>query len=349
MTVKLVNIDHFEVLGDVERTNSSRPHGIDSTKARFNTAFHTVHEAPDFPTRPSEKPYSFKRWLPVILRSRRLAPSDAQIITLSQPQTRLLLRVAEASIPSGSINRIYQEEIDEEIVPSFATIKFPPEGLFVRFDACSAKDGMQKTYENSPLRSVEETLLLILTSYRARNAMINALDDGCQVFDIFFMPWNSGMRGEREYRVFCPAFSSPDSLRISAISQYRWHQQWLFYLESDRERRAIAEKIVEGAEEIRVQIAAELDLEDEMDGLLMKQGLTFDVFYDKDLGVIDLIELNVFGVRSACGSCLFHWVKDRKILEGQMEPKAIEFRVTYVEPVDREPSSDEDDDEGSDA
>ncbi|KAI0521507.1 hypothetical protein F5B22DRAFT_595202 [Xylaria bambusicola] len=349
MTVSLVNIDHFEVLADIEQTNPSRAHGIDSTKARFNTAFHTEHEAPDLLARPSEKPYSFKRWLPLILRSRRLAPSDAQIVTLSQPQTRLLLRVAEASIPLGSINRIYREEIDEEIVPSFLAIEFPQEGLFMRFDACSAKDGMQKTFENSPLRSVNEALLLLLTSYRARNTMINALDDGAQVFEVFFMPWNDRMRGEREYRVFCPAFSSVDSLRISAISQYRWYQQWRFYLEPDKERRAIVERIVEGAEEIKVQIAAELDPEDEMDSLLMKQGLTFDVLYDEHLGAIDLIELNVFGVRSACGSCLFQWINDRKILEGQTEPKALEFRVTFVERVDRESSSENSNDEGSDA
>ncbi|KAI1734100.1 hypothetical protein F4680DRAFT_439442 [Xylaria scruposa] len=332
MKVKLVNIDHFEVLADVEQQYSSRArrHPDESARARFNTSFHTEREAPDLPTRPSEKPYSFKRWLPLILRSRGLAPSDAQIITLSLAQARLLLRVADASIPSGTINRIYREEIDEEIVPTFKSLTFPPEGLFMRFEACSAKDGVQDTPRNSALRSVNHILILLLTSLRARNALFNALEEGFENFELFFIPWNDRMRGEREYRVFCPPFSSADSLRVSAISQYRWHAQWQFYLWSDEVQKQAVEKIVEGIDVIRKQIAAELNAGNEMDDLLMRQGLTFDVSYDEGRDVVQLVELNVFGVRSACGSCLFQWIRDRKILEGHEELEEVEFRVTYV-------------------
>ena len=345
MKVRLVNIDHFDVLADVEQTNLPRAHGGDSTTARFNTSFHTEREAPDLLTRPSERPYSFKRWLPLILRSRGLTPSDAQIVTFSLPQARFLLRVAEASIPSGSINRMYREDLDEDIVPAFRLLTFPPEGLFMRLDACSAKDGVQKIPGNSALRSVNEALLLLLTSYRARNAIINTLDGDATAFELFFTPWNGRMRGEREYRAFCPPFRSADLLRISAISQYRWHWHWLFFLASDNKRKQAVDKIVEGVEEIRQQIAGELDSEDEIDGLLMRQGLTFDVLFDEELGTVQLVELNVFGVRSACGSCLFHWIRDRKILEGHGEPGDIEFRVTYQEITDPQPSSDEGDNE----
>ncbi|KAI1122159.1 hypothetical protein F5Y10DRAFT_80949 [Nemania abortiva] len=336
MKVRLVNVDHSEVLADIELRNSLFAHADDLTKARFNTSFHTEREAPDLPTRPSEKPYSFKRWLPLILRSRGLVPSDAQVVTFSRAQARLLLQAADASIPAGSINRIYREEIDEEIVPAFKSLTFPPEGLFMRLEACSAKDGVQKIPGSPTLRSVSDILLLLLTSMRARNALFNALETDDKVFELFFTPWNGRMRSEREYRVFCPPFHSADSLRISAISQYRWHKQWLFYLASNEERKQTVDKIAEGCDEIRKQIAEELDPKNEADGLLMRQGLTFDVFFDEERGLVQLVELNVFGVRSACGSCLFQWIRDRKTLEGQGETEDVEFRVTYQDLNDNE-------------
>ncbi|KAI0879007.1 hypothetical protein GGS24DRAFT_515186 [Hypoxylon argillaceum] len=334
MNIRLVNIDPLEVSADIEQSYSSQAHADDSVRPRFNTSFHTEREAPDLPTRPSEKPYSFKRWLPLILRSRGLAASDTQVVAFSRSQARLLLQVTEASILSGSINRIYREDIDEEIAPAFEVLTFPPEGLFMRLDACSAKDGVQgvqKIPGNSPLRSVSEILLLLLTSLRARNALFNSIEENFEVFELFFIPWNGRMRSEREYRVFCPPFHSTDSLRISAISQYRWHMQWLFWHKSDELRKQAVEKIAEGSEAIGKQIAAELDPENEMDSLLMRQGLTFDVFFDEERDLVQLVELNVFGVRSACGSCLFQWIRDRKTLEGREEAEEIQFRVTYQE------------------
>ncbi|KAI1110390.1 hypothetical protein F5Y14DRAFT_428927 [Nemania sp. NC0429] len=331
MKARLVNVNHSAVLADIKYKNLSQAQADGSLEAHFNTSFHTDTEAPDLPTIPSERPYLFKRWLPLILRSRGLETGDSQVVTFSLAQARLLLQVAEASLPAGSINRIYQEEVNEEIAPAFTTLTFPPEGLFMRLDACSAKDGVQKIPRTPALRSVEQILLLLLTSRRARNALSNALEGDADTFELFFTPWNDRMRPDREYRVFCPPFRSPDSLRISAISQYRWHRQWLFHLASDELRSQAVEKIAKGSDEIRKQIAAELDVEDEMDSLLMRQGLTFDVFFDEERDLVQLVELNVFGVRSACGSCLFHWIRDRETLEGNGDYEDVEFRVTYQE------------------
>ncbi|KAI1195497.1 hypothetical protein F5X97DRAFT_307851 [Nemania serpens] len=339
MKVRLINVNYSEVLADIEYRHSSQAHADGSVRPSFNTSFHTEREAPDLSTVPSENPYSFKRWLPLILRSRGLTPEDSQVVTFSLARARLLLRVAEASLPSGSINRIYREEVDEEIVPALELLNIPPEGLFMRLEACSAKDGVQKIPGNSALRSVEEILLRLLTSRRARNALINALEGGAKEFQLFFTPWNGPMRTDREYRVFCPPFRSPDSLRISAISQYKWHDQWLFHLASDEQRNQAVENIVEGSDEIRKQIAAELDVHDETDNLLMRQGLTFDVFFNEERCLVQLVELNVFGVRSACGSCLFQWIRDRDTLEGRGKPDDVEFRVTYQEACDNEMSS----------
>lgn len=346
---RVVNIDLFAVLADSEQQYTSRAHADGFTKARFNTSLHSEHEAPDLPTRPSEAPYSFKRWLPLILRSQGLAPSDVQVVTFSRAQAQLLLQVADASIPSGSINRIYREEIDEEIRPRFGSLTFPPEGLFMRLEACSAKDGMQKVPGHSALRSVQDILLRLLTSLRARNALYNALEGGVAVFELFFTPWNGRMRSDKEYRVFCPPFRVMDSLRIAAISQYRWYQPWLLYLEPEEVRQQVAMRILQGAREIGEQITADLHAEDEMDSLLMRQGLTFDVFFDKERDLVQLVELNVFGVRSACGSCLFHWIKDRETLEGRGESEDVEFRVTYQEVVHQSSSSSFSEDDEEDA
>ncbi|KAI0399870.1 hypothetical protein F4802DRAFT_587330 [Xylaria palmicola] len=330
MKIKLVNVNYLDVLADIEQRDSSRAHAIDSARARFNTSFHTESEAPEVPTRPSEEPYFFKRWLPLILRSRGLSPAnDAQVVALSLAQARLLLRVAEASIPCGAINRIYREDVDEEIVPALGALRFPPEGLFMRLEACSAKDGVQRRPGSPALCSPEDILLLLLTSRRARNALFDALEGGARVFELFFTPWNGHMRSEREYRVFCPPFRPGDSLRCTAISQYRWHKPWLFHLASDNMRKQAVDKLIRGIDVIRGQIAAELDAEDEMDDLLMRQGLTFDVFFDEERDLVQLVELNVFGARSACGSCLFQWITDRKTLEGYGDPEEVEFRVTY--------------------
>ncbi|KAI1314043.1 hypothetical protein F5Y03DRAFT_389524 [Xylaria venustula] len=329
MNFKLVKVDHSKVLADIEQQDSRQRYAEGSARRRFNTSFHTENEAPDQQITPSEKPYSFKRWLPLILRSRGLASSDAQVVAFSHSQARLLLRVANASIPSCSINRMYREDIDEDIVPVFRSLFFPPEGLFMRLAACSAKDGMQTRPGKPALRSVEDILLLLLTSLRARNALVDAIEEGVGIIELFFIPWNSRMRSEREYRVFCPPFRLGNSPRITAISQYRWYKQWLLYPASDNLQKEAMGKIVEGSNEILKQIAAELETNNEMDNLLMRQGLTFDVFFDEERDSIHLVELNVFGVRSACGSCLFQWIWDRNTLEGRGESEELEFRVTY--------------------
>ncbi|KAI0160272.1 hypothetical protein GGR57DRAFT_414329 [Xylariaceae sp. FL1272] len=97
---------------------------------------------------------------------------------------------------------------------------------------------------------------------------------------------------------------------------------------------------------ISKQIAAELVSGDERDMALMKQGFTFDISYDEKEDTVQLVELNVFGARSACGSCLFHWIKDRKTLEGHDDPEDVEIRVSSQKIIDYV-SSDEEDDESS--
>ena len=322
--VNFVKISYAAVKHDID-TNSRPKH--------FNTAFHTADEAPGF-ERPSEAPYSLKRWLPVILKSRNLSSSALQVVRLTTPQTRLLIQACDASIPKGSINLVLAEDVEDAIEPAFSGLAFPSEGLFMRLGACSPKDGAQPAPGQSAVRSAKDAVLRLVTSLRCRNALVNALESIEEGSDgevhgagteIYFLPFNQRMRSDREYRVFCP----PGGVAIMGISQYCWHKKWLFSNRSDEEKEQAMERIVAGARELHKAICADVDSGRQMDDLLLKQGFSFDVFYDEEHGTCELVELNVFGIRSGCGSCLFQWVDDRAQLYGQGSPgRGLEFRVT---------------------
>jgi hypothetical protein len=340
----------------------------DHTNPNFNTSFHPHSAAPDL-IRASETPYAFKRWLPLILRTRQaqaqntpppapLSPTPTrtgthtktrpatnlptppspllQTIRLTRPQTTLLLAATEASLPRLEVNRLFREDLAEELVPLLeARLTFPPEGLFLRLDACSPKDGAGPAV----LRSVAEVVGKVVTSVRARNAMVRwvggwgsaaagegAAEEGEEVtreggLELFFLPFDARMAAEREYRVFC----APGDGRIAGVSQYRWYKPWRFRGLGEQAQEKVVRAILEGAEAVRGLILEEVERRDDAeDRLMMEQGFSFDLFYDEDTDRCSLVELNTFGVRSACGSCLFQWVDDRKVLYGEEEA---EFRV----------------------
>ncbi|KAH7310498.1 hypothetical protein B0I35DRAFT_358094 [Stachybotrys elegans] len=285
----------------------------------FNTCFHTAAEAPDLPV-PTNAPYSFERWLPLILSTRGLPPSAVQTVVFSPAQIRVLLHAAEASIHTRVLNRSYAEDLEEEVHPALAALAFPPEGLFMRTADCSPKDGAHATPGVLALHSAADAVLRATTSMRTWSTLNNAMNRGARELKAFFLPFDAAMRAEREYRVFC----APGTLRVTAVSQYRWHKPWIFAGREDQERRDVADKIMRGVEEIHGRIVRELGAE-ETDGLARAQGFSFDVLFDEGTESCSLIELNTFGVRSACGSCLFQWVKDRELLYGAAEE--VEFRV----------------------
>jgi hypothetical protein len=75
---------------------------------------------------------------------------------------------------------------------------------------------------------------------------------------------------------------------------------------------------VEGAARVRGMILDEVRRSERAeDKLLLEQGFSFDLFYDEETGRCELVELNTFGVRSACGSCLFQWVRIGRCCTGR--------------------------------
>ncbi|RKU42635.1 hypothetical protein DL546_000159 [Coniochaeta pulveracea] len=309
--MKLVVIDYDMVKQDLTLPNP----------VNFNTSFHSAQEAPDL-QRPSEGPVSFARWLPLILRSRGLSPSVVQTVRLSRSQARLLLNTAEGSLQSQTLNRMYADDIADEIIPLLdRELTFPPEGLFLRLAACSPKDGVHLVSGRMSMHTVDEIVLRTVTSTRARNALLHSLEDGEQEsFDLFFMPFDVRMRSDREYRVFCP----PGGHRITGISQYQWHKPWAYAHENEARQTEVVSRVSAEAERIRGLILDDLD-ESEMDRLLVEQGFSFDLLFDEERNACELVELNGFGARSSCGSCLFQWVRDREQL---YRGEDMEFRVT---------------------
>jgi hypothetical protein len=289
---------------------------------QFNTNFHTAEEAPNAPI-PSNAPYSFGRWLPLILRTRNIPPSALQVVSLTPAHARLIILAAGASIHTRVINRTYAEDLEDEIIPALSDLVFPPEGLFVRLGACSPKDGAQMVSGMASLHTPEEVILRLTTSMRACNTLTGMLNAEVQQIELFFLPFDERMKTEREYRVFC----IPETLRITAVSQYKWHKPWILADKSSGDGgREVSQAIMEGSRDIHSQIVRELKDGDVLDDLFRAQGFSFDVLYDERRQRCELIEINTFGVRSACGSCLFQWVKDRDVLYG-LQSEDVEFRV----------------------
>ncbi|KAI6082196.1 hypothetical protein F4821DRAFT_282028 [Hypoxylon rubiginosum] len=306
----------------------------------FNTSFHPAEDYPDHPV-PTESPYFFKLWLPLILWTRRLNHADVQCVRLHYRHVNLLHKVANASIPVGRVNLTYLEEIAEMIEPRFQKLLFPDSGLFMRLNPCSAKDGVQKVPGKLSLHSVDEIILRLVTSTRARNvwAEMRRTPHATISPEVYFLPFNERMVPECEYRVFCPPTSPGTPLNISAISQYQWHKPWLFRYLSEEDARRAAYEITIKCGSILIEINNAMNglpgivqlpgITPEIRHLLFTQGLTFDVFFDEETRECHLIELNVFGIRSACGSCLFHWKNDMEILYNTDASAEVEFRVTY--------------------
>ncbi|KAK2008702.1 hypothetical protein LZ32DRAFT_539419 [Colletotrichum eremochloae] len=289
----------------------------------FNTCFHTEAEAPDKKTT-SNAPYDYGRWLHLILASRKLSPGLLQKVTLTHSQARLLYNACNASIQINRVNLMMVEDLNEEIVPALSALCFPPEGLFVRLNACSPKDGVQSIPGQVSLHSLSEIILRLVTSSRCRTALEDCLSALIPV-ELFFLPFDKRMGSQREFRVFCRA----EDCRITGISQYCWHKPWRYACLPEKDQDRIIEKVVLEAERLRVQILADLNGNDKTDRLLMEQGMSFDLLYDEEACDVELVELNPFGTRSPCGSCLFQWAKDQEVLYDEQNKKTIECRVSW--------------------
>jgi hypothetical protein len=102
---------------------------------------------------------------------------------------------------------------------------------------------------------------------------------------------------------------------VSTISQYRWHKPLQPPPDFTVER--VVRCVEKGAWKVLFDIIRyempSFPLENKF--MLLRHGFSFDVALQDD-GSVQLVELNPFGATSGCGACLFHWIRDAKVLYG---------------------------------
>ena len=60
---------------------------------------------------------------------------------------------------------------------------------------------------------------------------------------------------------------------------------------------------------------------------LKNQGFVFDMTEDSGTQNVQLIELNDFGAMSGCGACLFHWIRDARVMYGLSQDTEVRVAV----------------------
>ncbi|CAD6564884.1 MAG: hypothetical protein ASARMPREDX12_004483 [Alectoria sarmentosa] len=198
--------------------------------------------------------------------------------------------------------------------------------FFVRLDTCSLKDAL---IGEGYIKDVKDLWTRLATSARGMSGIRSLRDwDKSMPMYMYLFPWREDMRTELEYRVYCPPplaqgndSGKSAAAKLSAISQYKWHTPWC-HATSESEHEGIARKLLKSCEVLHQMIMASSAMTER----LRNRGFVFDVVEDPGTLDVQSIELNGFGAMTGCGACLFHWVRDAKLLYG-LEEK-VEVRVT---------------------
>ena len=283
--------------------------------ARFNSLHHSREEIevalPGLPhTFPPRELYNYSNYLSVIAASRKMSP---KIIPIPRILNDMIERCFGAFHHVGGMRQSLVEEICETwpaLVKHFrdnTTAKY-----FIRLEESSPKDSPVLP---GAVSCAEDVVKKICTSMRAKVAMeyaghINATEK------VILLPWDERMDSAKEFRCFVPP---NDTLRITAISQYRWHAHFAGWDYLGVEAPDLGEHA-----KVLLQHIIHHSHSDGTLQQLRQYGLSFDIAAID--GDVQLVEVNPFGAMSGCGSCLFHWLDDAKLLYG-MEDE-IELRVT---------------------
>jgi hypothetical protein len=320
---------------------------------KFNSHCHSLKEisavVPDtIHCSPSSTPpwLLLSPWLPLIASSRGIPSSEIHTIILPRPFCVILNNAASRALATTQTTfsgaaRITADDSEDflDTFPLLTAEGFKISELlsgskswFIRLDTCSLKDA---AYEigtgavdrgSQPLTTVKQLAHRLASSARGITG-INDLRSSGKDVKVFLLPWDEGVKIEYEYRVFCPPpqqRSEEGGLRISAVSQYRWHKP--YYITFPAEIESVAKKVFKGITRIFEEIVETIEksAEELGDGNgdrsslknLLKTGFTFDVVTDADGSNVRFIEMNIFGAMTGCGSCAFHWVNDARILYG---------------------------------
>ncbi|KAK6002557.1 hypothetical protein QM012_001307 [Aureobasidium pullulans] len=184
------------------------------------------------------------------------------------------------------------------------------ERYFIRLNDRSPKDSESA---KMPICSLRQLVLCLLTSNRARGDLEAHVLENRRV-RIYLHAWDEEITQGVKFRCFVPPTTHLDNgtLRMVAVSQYHWHRS--FPVIAFEPRQTVEVALTSAAEEILKQISSTAACRGILDEL-KTWGFTFDIVV-KRTGHVQLVEVNPFGANSGCGSCLFNWVDDAKLLYG---------------------------------
>lgn len=303
----------------------------------YNTNFHTREEITEALPQirhfaPDEQPWILLGpWLDLIMSSRGLREEDVHRIQLPGTFLVQLIHASQVGLQMGHLAKDDAEDLADAFPKTTtrgADLKklVQDNKFFARLDTCSLKDAL---IGDGYIKDVNDLWTRLATSARGMSGIRSLRDlDGSMPVYIYLFPWSSDMKTELEYRVYCPPprAEEKDSAKsaeanISAISQYCWHKAWYHATASD-EHDSIAHRLLKSCQALHRKIVSHPGMTDH----LKSRGFVFDVIEDPNTQDVQLIELNDFGAMTGCGACLFHWVRDAKLLYG-LEDK-VEVRVT---------------------
>lgn len=270
-------------------------------------------------TTPPREIYSFSYFAALVRQNQDIHNEDQHTVKLPLWLAVEMLSIQNSYHITGVISETSIREVEDALSSSMRPeILLNNKRYFVRLNDCSPKDSESAKL---PISSLRQLVLCLLTSNRARGDFEAHVMENRRVH-IYLHAWDEEMAQGVEFRCFVPPAAHLDNKRprMVAMSQYHWHRAFPVAAFEPRETVEVA---LTSAEEILRQIlstAISLGIL----GELKTWGFTFDIVVKRS-GRVQLVEVNPFGVNSGCGSCLFHWVDDAKLLYG--DKKGIEVKL----------------------
>ena len=200
----------------------------------------------------------------------------------TQQEHSVLLAATSGGILCSRRPKCYAEELEE--IQSRLEKAWQVGSWFMRFAGSSPKDSTVKY----PITTAAQVIDCIVTSKRA----FGSLGDGNNT--LYFVAWDPSWDSSRELRCFVR------KNKLTAISQYVWHEVGYFSTLSTEELLQIGLRVSQLVESLAPKISATTHTSD----------FVIDLYLTPD-DTIRIVELNSFGYWLASGSALFHWLRDK--------------------------------------
>ena len=240
--------------------------------------------------------------------------NDRFSISFNQEQIEILYKANEEGVSCGGIPKQYENEMESII--EFIKTELKKErkeekddnnnnaDYFIRLDNCSPKDTI---FGFGPFNidSIKFAVSSLCASQRCHVILKRNMKIKSQKLLLWFIKWREDINDNDEFRCFVHNKS------LTAISQYKWMQiipKW-----SKQENHKILVEMVPQIQSLIDNLCKSLE---DLTEFALDIHLAFKDKETDNKPQVEIIELNSFGVQMACGSALFHWIRDFKQLYG---------------------------------